>query len=308
MPVKEDISVGAECAFRGTESKATLAAIPRVQKPRTGTTEANRPAFGFGAAMSTYRGIIERENHCLQRCSGARTFRIAILLAGLFACFAPAHLNAEPVDPGSKSKQEVPAQSLPGSKWKSLESFESDHSWSLQRPKWSDHSSSLESSGLSNGPYSGSGLYVSLAFRGRRSTPAILEPKSPVVLGDYAQRLSLWVYGWDQPVELRLILKDRQGLIHRVKGASLQFSGWKRLDLELPWQLNRRPESPMQDWYLELVGLELRPVYDEQLNVRLSVDELELLSAPAMQLPDSLREEGRPNDSNGKPDDTSARP
>tara|TARA_Y100001935_G_scaffold244578_1_gene237153 strand:+ start:506 stop:775 length:270 start_codon:yes stop_codon:yes gene_type:complete len=84
---------------------------------------------------------------------------------------------------------------------------------------------------------------------------------------------------------MTLLLRDRNGKLARSAPQSLQFEGWKRLEIELPDELQRRPEGPFQEFYIELMGLELRPVYDETIPVRASVDDLRLLSAPALKLP-----------------------
>lgn len=183
----------------------------------------------------------------------------------------------------------LPENCIPGSRWTLLDTFDSPGSWSLVRPKFSDQTANLNSSGLSAGPYSGSGAYLSLLFRGNSSTPAILEPEKPIRLNEYSQMISLFLYGWNQPARLTLILRDRDGKQIRSSSTGLSFKGWKRVELELPASVRRQPDGPFQEWYLELMGLEVRPLYNETIAVRLSMDDLFVLSAPAIQLPETIR-------------------
>ncbi|MBR33319.1 MAG: hypothetical protein CMN77_18610 [Spirochaetaceae bacterium] len=184
---------------------------------------------------------------------------------------------------------QVPDNSLPGSTWIVLENFSNSPGWKLNRPKFSDQSGNLDYSGLTEGPYAGSGDYLSLLFRGNRATPAILEPPEPIRLSGYAQSLAVFVYGWDQPVRMTLILRDRNGKQVRSGTTSLKFHGWKRLEIQLPPTVKRQPDGPFQTWYMELLGLEIRPIYNDTIPVRLSVDDLLLLTAPAIQLPEPMQ-------------------
>ncbi len=202
----------------------------------------------------------------------------------LFLLWFSTAVSAEPRPP------EIPDHALPHSYWSLLEGFEQNRKWNLNRPRFSDQSGNLEYTGLSEGPYAGSGVYLSLLFRGNRATPAILEPDSPMKLSGFAQEISLFVYGWDQPVRMTLILRDRKGRQVRSSSSNLQFQGWKRLSVALPPTIARQPEGPFQEWYMELLGIELRPIYNETLAVRLSIDDLFLLSAPAIQLPEPMRQ------------------
>ena len=101
--------------------------------------------------------------------------------------------------------------------------------------------------------------------------------------------ISLFLYGWNQPARLTLILRDRDGKQIRSSSTGLSFKGWKRVELELPASVRRQPDGPFQEWYLELMGLEVRPLYNETIAVRLSMDDLFVLSAPAIQLPETIR-------------------
>lgn len=180
--------------------------------------------------------------------------------------------------------KQIPEDALPGSSWKLLDDFENPARWTLKRPKFSDQTGSVQVSDLQRGPFAGSGRYLSMLFRGRQPTPAILEPEAPIQLPGYSQYVSIYVYGWDQPVRLGLILLDRNGKKQRVGAESLQFQGWKRTVFKLPDELRRRPRGPFQEWYLHLVGIEIRPIYNSILTVRLSLEDLRVLSAPPLQL------------------------
>ncbi|MCB1170752.1 MAG: hypothetical protein KDK25_10475 [Leptospiraceae bacterium] len=202
-------------------------------------------------------------------------------------CFAfLTSLGAEPAPgiPDNMATPGIPADALPGSRWEALDNFEAPGRWELQRPKFSDQSESIQASDLFDGPYAGSGAYISVLFQGSRSTPAVLEPQQPIRLPGFCQNLGLFVYGWNQPVRMILVLKDRNGRKVRSGSQSLQFEGWQRIQFELDHNLERKPAGPFQDWYLELVGLEISPIYEDSLPVRFSLDDLMVLTAPPLKL------------------------
>tara|TARA_Y100001937_G_scaffold103826_1_gene143274 strand:- start:34326 stop:35210 length:885 start_codon:yes stop_codon:yes gene_type:complete len=289
MPVKEYITILAEATVSLSKDAEADAASAIDRKHLRSTTRAKMAGGIFPLASRTFRWAVKMCYHTYSlSCStgSLRIFRIpgeAMAFAGrgmlmfLIMNLAAASLSGE--------TPAVPPHSLPGSTWTVLEDFESVQNWKLARPRFSDQSARLGRDGPMSGPYAGSKGFASLLFRGNSATPAILEPPAPIKLGDYSQRLSLYVYGWNQPVRMTLLLRDRNGKLARSAPQSLQFEGWKRLEIELPDELQRRPEGPFQEFYIELMGLELRPVYDETIPVRASVDDLRLLSAPALKLP-----------------------
>ena len=96
-------------------------------------------------------------------------------------------------------------------------------------------------------------IHTSFEIPGRESF--WVQPAEPIRLQGQLLRCTLWVHSNGYLHSLSLLFKNADGREVRVHAGSLHWTGWRRLDLQLPRSLFRRGRRATNRYQHELTGL-----------------------------------------------------
>lgn len=82
-------------------------------------------------------------------------------------------------------------------------------------------------------PIKSSKKYLGVKEYGKAGDQLIIIPPKPIVIEDYCQSISIWVYGKNFAGELSLMVMDASGQAHRLSFGKLNFLGWRKLTVKL---------------------------------------------------------------------------
>lgn len=85
-----------------------------------------------------------------------------------------------------------------------------------------------------------------------------IRPAEPLRIYGQPFRLSLWVHSQGYPHRLEFMFRNADGRPVRVDAGSLNWKGWRRLDLTLPAELNRPGKRIAHRFGAQLEGIVIR--------------------------------------------------
>lgn len=82
-------------------------------------------------------------------------------------------------------------------------------------------------------------LGIKTEFYGRNEMAINAELRKPIFIPGLVKRLSLWVLGRNKRHELSIVLLDMDGNVKKLPMGTLDFVGWKKLEVVIPDSVNQ---------------------------------------------------------------------
>ncbi|MCB1319418.1 MAG: hypothetical protein KDK34_04150 [Leptospiraceae bacterium] len=166
--------------------------------------------------------------------------------------------------------------------------FETQGAWQIHFRTLSEASGYVRIEDLDPGPIVEAPAYLHIRFRGPEPTGFRIQPKQPFALEGYIESLDFWAYGTGRPDQVDLEVLDQNDRLHRIRGTSLEFTGWRHFQVRIPPAVQQRAVHILGRNGLQFRGFFVQPAAGQTpADCRFHLDQIgarvwDYYQAPAM--------------------------
>ncbi len=114
-------------------------------------------------------------------------------------------------------------------------------------------------------PVKGSKKYIGVKVYGKQGDNATITLPKPLIIKDYCQSISMWVYGKKFSGELSLVVTDADEKVHKLSYDKLNFLGWRKLTVRLTKDIIQEDKYLSQAKFLKITKIIYNPGSTERL-------------------------------------------
>ncbi|MCU0822889.1 MAG: flagellar filament outer layer protein FlaA [Spirochaetes bacterium] len=114
-------------------------------------------------------------------------------------------------------------------------------------------------------PLSDSKKYLGVKMMGKSGNALQIIPPKRLFIDKYCQSISMWIYGKNLAGEVSILLKDFVGTSHHLVFDRINYSGWRKLTVNIPRKIAQEELYLNQKSQMEILKIIYKPLTESQL-------------------------------------------